>query len=33
VPFRNIQDALSEIKAYKQVVEVSTVIRVEEEHK
>jgi len=32
VPFKNLQEALSEIKAYKQVVEVSSVIRVEGEH-
>ncbi|NLZ52291.1 MAG: homoserine dehydrogenase [Thermoanaerobacteraceae bacterium] len=32
VPFKNLQKALSELKAYKQVVDVSTVIRVEEEH-
>ena len=31
VPFKNLQEALSEIKAYKQVVEISTVIRVEGE--
>jgi len=29
VPFKNLQKALTQIKAYKQVVEVSTVIRVE----
>lgn len=34
VPFKNLQEALCEIKTYKeQVVEVSTVIRVEGEHK
>jgi len=31
VPFQNLQDALSEIQAYKQVAEISTVIRVEGE--
>lgn len=31
VPFKNLQEALSEIKAYKQVVEISSVIRVEGE--
>ena len=31
VPFRNLQEALDEIKAYKQVVEISSVIRVEGE--
>ncbi|HHY71092.1 MAG TPA: homoserine dehydrogenase [Thermoanaerobacterales bacterium] len=31
VLFKNLQEALSEIKAYKQVVEISTVIRVEGE--
>ncbi len=31
VPFKNLQEALDEIRAYKQVVEISTVIRVEGE--
>lgn len=31
VPFKNLQEALREIKAYKQVVEISSVIRVEGE--
>ena len=31
VPFKNLQEALEEIQAYKQIEEIASVIRVEEE--